>query len=170
MNKCKIQVLEKWAICWDVFVIHAMAEGTDLITREGSLPPLFDTVDLERGKPLKCVIPLLPLLVHVCSSRGSTRCFPGSRLLVIRTKQLELVMIAYVCNNRIQGCGLKTLVPRAELLKEVLVAGMQRPKKKHHQKNRWDGNLAPCHIVHHPVEAQTKGHNLLGVGHTVIEQ
>ncbi len=153
MNKCKIQVLEKRAICWSVFAIHAMAEGTDPITHEGLLPPLFETVDLECRKPLKRVIPLLPLLVHICSSCGSTRCFPGSRLLVIRTKQLELAMIAYVCNNRIQGCGLKTLVPRAELLKEVLVAGMQGPKKEHHQKNRWDDNLAPCHIVHHLVEA-----------------
>jgi hypothetical protein len=52
----------------------------------------------------------------------------------------------------------------------VLVAGMQGPKKEHHQKNRWDGNLALHHIVDQPVEAQTKGHNLLGVVHAVIEQ
>jgi hypothetical protein len=65
------------------------------------------------------------------------RWFPSRRLLVIRTNQLEVVMIAYVPNNRIQGCGLKILLPRAEFLQEFLIAGMQGPKKEHHQKNRW---------------------------------
>jgi hypothetical protein len=69
-----------------------------------------------------------------------------------------------------QGCGLKFLVLRAEYLKEDPVARLQGPKIEHHQKNWWDGNLAPRHVIDHPVKAQTKGHNLLRFGHAVIEQ
>jgi hypothetical protein len=127
-------------------------------------------VNVEHAKPLKQVMPLLTLPVNICSSGGSTRCFPSRRLLVIRTNQLELIVIAYLHHNRIQGCRLKTLAPRVELLKKVLVAGMQGPKKEHQQKNRWGGDLALHRIVDHPIEVQTKGQIFLGVGHAVIEQ
>jgi hypothetical protein len=79
-------------------------------------------------------------------------------------------MVADVSNNRIQGRILKIFVPRPYLLQEIVVARMQGPKKEHHQKNRRNVYLAPCHIIHHPVKVQTKGHNLLGPGPIVIEQ
>ncbi len=79
-------------------------------------------------------------------------------------------MVADVSNNRIQVRGLNILIPRPELLQKIVVARMQGPKEESLQKKRWNIYLAPCRIIDHPVKAQTKGHNLFGVGHIVVEQ
>jgi hypothetical protein len=47
---------------------------------------------------------------------------------------------------------------------------MQGPKDEHHQNIMWNVYFAPRHIIEHPVKAQTKGHNLFGLVHIVIEQ
>ncbi len=77
MNKFKIQVLEKRAICGDLFVVHAMADGTDPITCKGLLSLCFETVDLKCGKPLERVIPLLPLIVHFVAAMVAQGVFPA---------------------------------------------------------------------------------------------
>jgi hypothetical protein len=56
----------------------------------------------------------------------------GSRTtFLVGADQLELIVVAGILNDGIDGRGLQILVPGPRLIKDVRITGMKSAKKKH---------------------------------------
>jgi hypothetical protein len=93
-----------------------MTNGTDSSASDGPVPASLETLRSIGGKPFKRRSPFFTSLINVGSSS-----LGGSRGLLFRPNELELIMVARVLDDRVDGSRLKILVPGTKLIKNIRI-------------------------------------------------
>ncbi len=111
-HKLQIQLFEERAVGGYVpWFLRTMANRTDTSTSNSLIPTSLNPFQRTGREPLKGRTSLFTPSIDVCiCSLGSRAPFP------VRANQLELIVVAGIRNDRIDDCGLQSLVAGPKLM------------------------------------------------------